>query len=196
MIKTTSPPELTGQQIESIRNEAIEAGVVDTYDDLIAGGNSPRMAVMLAMRKCPGTHGTDAVFTKLERERMATIDDESMGRILKAARSAGINPHGKTYNGQLGRYDDPKAWVSDTHDVRVTARDKGLSIRGQVNAENPAKPIQRKKLADHLVRESIQEQVEADPALGEKIRKNPKAAAELKEKVIENHGNRRSRANQ
>lgn len=180
---------LSHSQLEGMQYEAYVAGVDKPYQAMIDAGTSPRLALMLAMQKFPGTKGTDATFNKLQREQMThdyTEDDRE--RIVRIARRAGINPTGKTYNGQLGRYNDPKAWVSDTHDVRKTAQEKGLSLRGQVNVENEPRPITTKRLSDQLIAETEQEYLAADPALRQKVAKNKSARHALREKIIEKHG--------
>lgn len=179
---------------ERIEQEALDAGVWDHYRQLIDNGSSPTFAIMVALRQAPGVKGTNAVFNKLQRQQMdRDYEDDTRERMVKIARKAGINTTGKTYNGQLGRYDDPLAWVSDTTDVRATAKEKGLSLRGQVNVENPAKPMQKKRLSDRLINETAQEYLAADPALAKKVRSNPSAAKELKEKIVEKHAPKKKR---
>lgn len=180
--------KLSERETERIEREASDAGVLDHYCALVAGGSSPRFALMVAMRRAPGTKGTDATFNKLQRQQMQDdYEDETREKIVKIARKAGINTAGKTYNGQLGRYDDPYAWVSDTSDVRSTAKTKGLSLRGQVNVENEPAPLQKKRMSDRLVNETAQEYMAADPKLAKKVRSSRSAARELRERIIEKH---------
>lgn len=186
----TNNPALSPTQLASIEHEARTAGVLRQYKALLRKGESPRMALLLAMQKFPGLKGTDSIFCKLEHERVKEIGDEEMTKIVKIAKQAGINTHGKTYNGQLGGYTDPMAWISDTHDVRVSAKEKGLSIRGQVNVENAPKPRPKKKLSERLIRETTQSYLEKDPALKERVKKSPKAKRELRERIVATHSNK------
>lgn len=184
---------LAAQQLKSIADEAKQLGVLKQYRAMIRKGESPRMAIMLLAQRFPGLKGTDTKFQKLERERVNhDYTDKDMAKIHQLAKAAGIATAGKTYNGQLGRYTDPRAWVSDTSDVRAAAKEKGLSLRGQVNVENEAKPIAKKKLNERLVRETERAYIQASPKLAERIKKKPSARRELREMIVEKHGSRKS----
>jgi hypothetical protein len=184
---------LSAQQVASIEDEAKQLGKIKEYREMIGRGESPRMAIMLLARKVPGTKGTDTKFQQYERERVAhDYTDQDMAKIHQLAKTAGISTAGKTYNGQLGRYTDPRAWISDTSDVRATAREKGLSIAGQVNVENEAKPRKRKPLNERLVNEAERAYLKASPKLAEQVKKKPSARRELRERIIEKHGSKKT----
>lgn len=183
---------LNATQLDSIEREAKEAGVLSIYRGLLRKGQTPRMALMFAMQAFPAVNGTDAKFNRLERERMSEMGDKSVDDIVQIARKSGINTTGKTYNGQLGTYTDPHAWVSGTSDVRATAKAKGLSLRGQVNVENEPKRRKPKKLSNRLIREAEGRYVSEDPALAERVRKSPKARRELREQIVEKHSGKKS----
>lgn len=185
----TNAPALSQAQLESIEYEARSKGVLRQYRAMVNAGESPRMAIMLAVQQFPGLKGTDTQFQKLERERINhDYVDRDMANIHKLAKEAGISTAGKTYNGQLGRYDDPRAWVSDTSDVVAAAKEKGLSLRGHVNVENQAKPIQKKRLAKRLIDQAERQMLKADPSLAEKVRKKPSVRREVRERIVEKHG--------
>ena len=184
---------LTEAQVRSIEHEAETIGRLDEYRQLVEAGQSPRMALMLVARQFPGLNGTDAKFNKLERQRMSEMEAEDRDSIVKIARKAGINTHGKTYNGALGRYNDPGAWVSGTSDVRQTAKVKGLSLRGQVNVENHKPATKASKLSKRMVAEYEQAYCDRDPGLQEKVSKSPKARQDLREMIIEKHANKKSK---
>ncbi len=185
----SSLPTLSQAQLESIEHEAKSKGVLKEYRAMVRKGESPRMAIMLAVQRFPGLKGTDTQFQKLERERVNhDYEDKDMAKIHQLAKKAGIATAGKTYNGQLGRYDDPRAWVSDTSDVVAAAKEKGLSLRGQVNVENEAKPMKKTRLAKRLIDQAERQMIKADPALAEKVRKKPSVRKELRERIIDKHG--------
>jgi hypothetical protein len=191
MMKTESTHGLSAQQIASIEAEAKQLGSLKAYREMIKRGESPRMAIMLLARRCPGLKGTDTGFQKLERERVNhDYTDKDMAKIHQLAQGAGIATAGKTYNGKLGRYTDPRAWVSDTSDVRAAAKAKGLSLRGQVNVENEAKPIKKKPLNERLIREAERAYLTASPKLAERCKKKASARMELRERIVEKHGSK------
>jgi hypothetical protein len=189
MTTTTETHGLSRQQLASIEAEAKQLGCLKQYRAMLKRGESPRMAIMLLACKVPCIKGTDTKFQKLERERVNhDYTDKDMAKIHQLAQAAGVSTAGKTYNGKLGRYTDPRAWVSDIGDVRAAAKEKGLSLRGQVNVENEAKPIAKKKLNDRIVRDTERAYLTASPSLAEKCRKKPAARRELRERIIEKHG--------
>jgi hypothetical protein len=182
---------LSDQQVKGIEAEARQLGVIAQYRAMLRRGESPRMAIMLLAQRFPGLKGTDTGFQKLERQRVNhEYTSQDMAKIHQLAKAAGIPTAGKTYNGQLGRYTDPHAWVSDTSDVRMAAKAKGLSLRGHITVEHETKPVAKKKLSNRLVRETERAYLEASPKLAEKCRKKPSARRELRERIIEKHGSR------
>lgn len=164
-------------------------GCYEQYADMVIGGESPQMAAMLASRKCAASKGTDSEFFRREHDRMASMSDQTRSEIVAIAQKAGINTHGKCYNGQLGRYNDPAAWVSTTSDVREVAKQKGYSVRGLVNVDGPERDIRRreKKIAPDIKARIMNEYRAADPKLDEKCRKSVKAVKELESRVVETH---------
>lgn len=142
---------MTPQRLESIQLEMDAAGVRDIYDAMVKEGQSPNMAAMLAMQKPPGSRNTDSDFSRKETKRMKSMDESQLDAVVKIAKRAGINTHGKTYNGQLGKYNDPGAWVSGTGDVRQTAIRKGMSIKGAVNVDAYAGPKKKVRMAPDIL---------------------------------------------
>ena len=181
---------LTKQQLESIEAEMDRLGVREVYDEMVENGTSPRMAGMLAARRPPSMRGTDSQFQKKEQERMKGMDEENREAVLAIAKRAGIDTTGKTYNGQLGKYDDPHAWVADTHDVVEAAKAKKLDIKGDVNVQHAgdtSQPLAPAPLADDIVDRIASEKIASDPQLAEKVGKSDKAMADLKGEVREQH---------
>ena len=126
---------MSPDRIRSIEDEMDQKGIRDVYDWLIEIGNSPSMAAMLATQSPPGSTNTDSDFSRRENDRMSCMNDHHREEIVKIAKRSGINTQGKTYNGQLVKYDDPLAWVSDKEDVKRAVIKKNLSIRGMVNVD-------------------------------------------------------------
>lgn len=161
----------------------------EDYAELVVRGESPRMAAMLASRKCAASKGTDSEFFRREHSRMASMPEETRKEIVAIAQRAGINTHGKCYNGQLGRYNDPAAWVTTTSDVRAVAQQKGYTIRGLVNVDGPERDARRreKKIAPDIKQRIMNQYRAADPSLDERCKKSVKAVKELESRVVETH---------
>ena len=157
------------------------------YDEMVADGTYPVLAATLACQKFANIGTTDKTFNKREHERMSKMDEGQREVIAAIARKAGINTTGKTYNGQLGKYNDPNAWVSGTSDVIQAANAKGLSIRGMVNVENEQRPIAKKRIAPDILDGLELRERKRNPAIDSDCTKNPKKRVELREKLTEKH---------
>jgi hypothetical protein len=154
--------QVNKQRIESIEAEMDSAGLRDVYDWLISEGNSPNMAAMLASQKPPGSWNTDADFNRREHQ-------------------------GKTYNGQLGKYNDPAAWVSGTGDVRASAMEKQLDIDGMVKVNAYRGKKKKTRLAKDIVDRLEQRARSSDAKLDEKCRNSDNARTDLRNKLISKH---------
>lgn len=104
------------------------------YEAMIADGQSPRLAEMLALRVFPGINGTDSAFMKGSH-----IQDSQMDMVRHHyAKEAGVDTNGKRYLASLARFpNDPEAWVSGTSDVLRICRDRGWNCDGLVRHEAP-----------------------------------------------------------
>ena len=174
-------------RLASIEAEMDQAGIRDIYDALVEQGEHPNMAAMLATQSAPGTWNTDTDFARRENERMSGMQEENRDTIVKIAQKHGINTHGKTYNGQLGRYSDPMAWVADTHDVKQAAMKKGLDIDGMVKVNGYKGPKKKVRIAEDIL-DRLEYQARAlDPELNTKCKKNTKARKELRETLTNKH---------
>jgi hypothetical protein len=178
---------MNSQRLASIESEMDSAGLRDVYDWLIDEGNTPNMAAMLASQKPPGSWNTDADFNRRENGRMTAMDDENLDAITKIARRSGINTQGKTYNGQLGKYDDAAAWVSGTGDVRSSAIAKQLDIDGMVKVHGYRGKKKKTRLAKDIVDALEQRARVTDAKLDEKCRKSDNARRDLRNKLIDKH---------
>lgn len=184
---------MTPERIASIEAEMDASGLRDVYDYLIDIGNSPNMAAMLATQRAPGTWNTDADFSRRENDRMRSQSESHVEEITKIARKAGINTAGKTYNGQLGKYNDPMAWVSSKDDVRNAAVSKGLEIDGMVKV-NGYKPNTKKgpRLAGDIVDRLEKQARSQDRKLDESCLKSDNARMDLRKKIVNRHGRKKS----
>ena len=189
-------PPLSADRLASLEAEMDSHGIGTrmAYDEMIQDGVSPLMAAMLACQKFANIGTTDKTFNKREHDRMKTMDDNQLDVVNKIARKAGINTTGKTYNGALGKYGDPAAWVSGTHDVRQAANQKGLSLRGMVNVNNESlPPKQQPKIAPDILNRLEQQAINNNPSLKEKVAKKPTYRKEIRERIIDRHATRQKK---
>lgn len=148
-------------------------------------GESHSIAEMLALRRFPGTIGTDAAFMagrKLGGGQFDGLKRRVGDHHIKKALDAGVNPAGKYYLGSLAREPgDPEAWVSGPGDVRRVCERRGWGCDGQVKVKKPAyadrweEPAGYRVAADIVDRE-VADRIAADPGLRSK-------RAELTEEV-------------
>lgn len=178
---------MTPQRLESIELEMDSAGVREIYDAMVSEGTSPSMAAMLAMQQPPGSRNTDSDFARKENGRMKAMDESQLDSVVKIAKRAGISTQGKTYNGQLGKYDDPGAWVSGTGDVRATAIKKGLTVKGSVNVDAYTGPKKKVRIAPDILDGLERRARSKDAKLEAKCRKSDNARMELRERLTDKH---------
>lgn len=150
------------------------------------------MAELLQARQAPGTKNTDRAFLEgMSSGLTHGIDPMFAEQYYARARKAGINPTGKVFISQLGRAEDPLAWVSDLSDVKKACIAKGhgcepLGIKPVEKDPGPDIP-----LAADIVDDLAERRMEENPDLKAKIQENPKKLQELKEEVIDKHGARK-----
>lgn len=172
---------------ELLRIDCEQAGLGERYQELLALGNSPRLAHMLAFRQSPAEKGTDRAFWE---GRLVSEYDSPNGKMtLDMAKKAGVNTHGRIYVSGLARAGlgprDPEAWVSGTGDIKDAARKRNLTVEGAVNHTAhdvpPEKPV---KLARRVVKELVQQRATHDPDFA---RKPKREQAEI---IIDRHGSK------
>jgi hypothetical protein len=122
---------------------------------------------------------------------MKALNDDQLEDIVRIAKRAGINTHGKTYNGQLGKYDDPAAWVSGTNDVKKSAIKKELDIDGMVKVKGYRGPKKKKRLAEDIVDRLEVNARKKDRKLDESCKKSDNVRRELRSKLIDKHGSKK-----
>ena len=180
-------------QRERYADECRAKGVLKQYEALLAAGNPPGFAAMLALKSPPGTRNTDRAFCQGQVNKMERMPKKNRDAIIAAANRAGIRTDGKYYMSGLGKYDNPAAWVSSAQDVIESCKAQNKLVEGVVNFTpktlRPSdKPKPEPALAPHLVREMEQKYFKDDPGLKEKCLKNKKARQSLREHIVAKHG--------
>lgn len=154
------------------------------YDRLIANGCTERLADMLAARTGPAIKSGSKFMRNIAHDDGLTDIHPSMARqIREAADRAGVSRAGKRWDGGLASHPfDPRAWVSDEHDVRDLAHERGLEVHGLINVEGPGvpEPPPPTPLAPDIVREEVAIQLQNPENRG----RDPR---ELAEQVIDEH---------
>jgi hypothetical protein len=178
---------MTPQQRASLEAEMDRLGCREAYDAMVASGTSPNLAGVLASRQCPATRGTDSDFMRKEHSRMTSMSDTELFKINDLARKAGINTHGKTYNGALGKYTDPEAWVTTTSDVKEVALKKGLDIDGVVKVNGYRGPQKKPRIAKDILDRLEAKARSKDKSLDAKCASSKKARKELREQLTSKH---------
>ena len=158
-----------------------------TYIECREQGVEATFAQMRACRRAPGAANVDRHFSESARHRMNNM--HQLPKMLQLAHKAGVRTAGKFYVGGLGRYTDQHAWVSSADDILHVARKKNLNVSGVVKHKgtqmDPPKPI---KMAPDIMQKYVQQYCAADPAVAEKVGKNPaKHLPALKEKILDKH---------
>lgn len=191
-LKELAVKEQADTSLYLIGQDMRRIGVYETYAGMVSAGESPRMAAMCAARQMAAVQKTDTEFARRERSRMLDMSEESREAIVDIAKKAGINTHGKVYNGQLGKYNDPHAWVSTTSDVREVAKRKKLKVEGMVNidARDPD-ALRKATIAPDIKQRLVNQYRQANPDLDAKVRNNPSALKELEKRVVDTHARKR-----
>ena len=178
---------------ERYRKECEEVGREDFYDHLIEEGNNPGFAAMLAMQRPAGTKGTERAFLQGQHNWADKISYEAAEALHWQAKKAGISTQGKKYIGGLGRPTDPQAWISTQDDVRGALKRKGLSAVGGVNYKAPEQEFKKKRMGNDVIQRFMAEELQNNPDLAKKVKKNPKKLQDLKNKVIQKHSKKNLR---
>jgi hypothetical protein len=154
------------------------------YLELVAKGNSPRFAEMLALQQPPGVKGTDRAFMegRLNNQQFNDMPPIQARYVKKAAESAGVSVAGKYYCAGIAdsrRWRDPEAGVSGVDDVKRVAAKRRLHVTGSIEyTPPPSAPPQRISLAEDIIKDEMKRYKKA----------NPKAKdGELREQIIEKH---------
>lgn len=169
-----------------------DPSVQSQYESMRERGESHNFAEMAATRSAPGLNGTDTAFFRGKHLNQG-LEDNFMGeRMRKLARRAGISIEGKVYIGQMADKrgaEDPRAWVSDTSDIRRYCEETGAACDGivKVKGSAPPPPVQV-RLAEDIIQEKMQACLKKDPSRASNL-------VELREEIIERHGAKRDDVN-
>jgi hypothetical protein len=119
---------------------------------------------------------------------MGAMSESHRRKIVHIAEQAGISTAGKVYEGQLGKYNDPAAWISGTSDVVRAARQKNMHVPslGVTATQYDPKP-QGPKIAPDILQRLESDAIAKDPVLKEKVRRSPGAKKELRQQLIDKH---------
>ena len=146
------------------------------YVSMIEDGQDSKFAEMCALMQPPGTGQSERAFMEGRNngEWLNKLPRPQAMRMLKAAREAGVDPAGKYYFGGIadkrGIF-DPKAWVSDAHDVKRVAEERGLDVEGSVKHRSSGRPADKNQdvpLAADIVKRETAHELLKDPSLSKK----------------------------
>lgn len=177
---------------ESVLNRG--SGAVALYQQIIAAGETERWAEMCALQSPPGTRNTDRAFNQGQRMKMDRMAQVNATELHKRAQKAGIETGGKYYISALGKHTDPAAWVTCADDVLAVCKARNLDCEGVIKykaAQQEVAPPKDVALAPDIVQRFEKEYIAHEPGLAERIKKNPKARTELRERIVENHGRKK-----
>lgn len=177
--------------VSEVRSAGPEA--LKIYRQSLAEGSTMEFAAMCALRQAPGSRNTDRAFCQGAKRQMDGMSEVNKKKLYEIANKAGINTQGKYYKGSLGRYTDPAAWVSNADDVLAVCKERNLHCEGVISHKAVDKdPVEKKHvMAPDLVRAGVKNHLKFDPALREKVRKNPKTMNEVVERVVHNHARKK-----
>lgn len=186
--------------------ESLPKALRKEFDAMVADGAKPQFALACVLQAPPGGKGNftpkfhnrggrvnDQAFVRSAYRRMRQMNPKNREKILRIAKRAGINTEGKAYCGQLGTYDNPKAWCSTAEDVLESCKQQNLGCDGAVTytATKSDTPTQGPKLAKDIVQREAGKLLRKDPALAEKVRRGKVKSQEVAEMVTAKHGKER-----
>lgn len=130
-------------------------------------GQSHSIAEMCALRQPPGKNNTEQAFWHGTHEQNGIEGMAPFARnmYLEEARRAGVNIQGKVYKHSLaspaeGCVSDPRAWISDTSEIKQLCQERGMDCDGVVKHKEPIyDPVDlsqvknRKNLRDGVMQE-------------------------------------------
>jgi len=191
---------MTIEQESSIPEDVTLAGdqAVEAYRRMVASGESPQFAEMLALRAAPRVNtDTSMIAQQNQSRRGSTLADQFRGNEnilaekIKTARKHGYTPKSTDYyEATRARFPgDPRAFTGATQTIGDVARDMessgdGLSRgdRAVVRGRTDVAPTPPKKLSEKLTSEIYDNMIRKDPSLATKDRR------EMRSMIKEKHG--------
>ena len=184
------------EELTRIPDEVIDRGhaAIELYVQIINAGETERWAKMCALQQPPGTRNTDKAFCEGQRRKMESMHPDVRKKLVATANAAGVRTDGKFYMSGLGGHTNPAAWVSCAEDVITSCKVQNKGVEGVLNFKPPRvieKPPPDVPLAEHLIQEMSVKEMQKDPKLAEKIKRNPKERQALREKVVAKYGRKK-----
>ena len=165
-------------------NVSDDPAIQECYERLRADGVSHNLAEIFAFQRSPSSR-TDREFLHGHCNGSQFVGDEERGDFYrKEAKKAGVSTTGKVYlSGLAERPGDPRAWISDRHDVQKVIEERGWNCEGAVNVRTPQREEPKKeKMADGLVAKYANEAIAANASL------KTKRKEEIREMIVDKHG--------
>lgn len=168
------------------------------YDQCIANGTSPRMALMFASRQAALMGGSDQAFGEGQRRKMSGIPEVNRQKMLAIAQKAGINTNGKFHVSALGAYNNPLAWCSTIEDAKKSGQMQNLNLTGLVKQKAvempPPAPV---ALASDIVDDEVSRRLtlpEHSRVHTLKPAQRASALAEMREQIVAERGRPRRKS--
>jgi hypothetical protein len=160
--------------------------------DMIADGQSVKMAEMLVTRKAPSNGITDQTYMKnkphtlLEQFGGSQILLNAWNTAYRAKTGEDIPSDAFIFRGLSNGICYPEAVLSHKNslsDIQRTMKDRNVRVEGdwEIEPESRAPVVQNVRMAPDLVQEYVDEYIAEDPSLATKDRRD------LEEMVIETH---------
>ena len=157
------------------------------YDRMIAAGEAPLLAEMLALQSPPGIGGGTerSFFEGKGHEPLRDMPEWQAKQVMDEANAAGVQTAGKVYKAALADKrgpGDPLAWVSDMHDVKKVCKLRNYNCTGAVtHVASELAPAKKVRLAPELVAQGVKAEILKEPGKKHDVR-------ELAQRVIEKYG--------
>jgi hypothetical protein len=180
---------LSATELDRIEHEVARypKAVQQHYRKMVKAGQSPRFALMCAVRQAPSTRYSDRTFNAERQRAMTSMGDYTRGKYLELAKRAGISTQGKFYVGSLGRPTDPAAWVSTVDDAKDVCRAKNLTADGLVKHQGTEVPYKRVRMADDIKQSLVAQRLQADPELAAACASDPAKVRRVEGEVLDRH---------
>lgn len=146
-------------------------------------------AAMCALQQPPGSARSDRAYQQTAFADFSKWPPGLRNAALQVAKEAGINTSGKVYEGALGRYDDPAAWVGSIDDISASCKAKGMDIDGVVKIRGNQKPKERPDkpfLSEEIVKEKVDAELKK-PEVRSRVKAGKLKVAEIREQVKDKH---------
>ncbi len=155
------------------------------YEKCLENGCTPKLAESLAFREGPALR-TDVTLLQGHSNGNQFEKTPQIGNWYRhMARKAGVSTQGKVYLSSLANFPgDPRAWVSDRHDVQQLVKERGWKVNGAVNQnsqpqEEPKDHRPAGGVAPDIIENELTRAIEQNP----EIAPTPKEKADLREKI-------------